>query len=97
MTKMDPEVLIREIESDLEAKGLLSQEDDEEPEEPATRVVELEPWHDAVFVGAPICSLALHRLRAPEPMNLPYFDPTGKTDEELRTTIMTYLTHLALV
>lgn len=59
------------------------------PNDPPRRVVVLEEGRqNAIFDSK---ELWVYHIDAEKPVELPYFDPWGKTDEELRRKIKTYL------
>jgi hypothetical protein len=62
-----------------------------DPPQPRERRVQIGHWHEAIFVGDPKYSLTVYKFGANEPVELPYFDDTGSTDEELVRKIKTYL------
>jgi hypothetical protein len=76
-------IAVEEVEEMLRREGSLPPGDAEEPAEPPRRVVELGPEHDAVFEGDPVNELWIYKAGASKPLKLPYFDPDGRTDEEL--------------
>jgi hypothetical protein len=77
MTTRTPQQILDDIEPNLIKEGYIP------------RVVELPKGARAEFWTT------RHELRVEGPSSttsLPYFDPTGKTDDELREKIRTYLT-----
>lgn len=104
-TPEEEEELLKECENALNERDQVLEEEpyegwesdppvvEELDDEPPTRVVVLEEErHHAQFCGPPIKKLWVYHIDAEAPLELPYFDPAGQTDEELRAKVKKYLT-----